>query len=108
MSHRSRRNWILAIAAVVLGAAGAMAYAQADPSALPDPFAAGVTWTKPPGGRAWGQVIGVDIAPDGKSVWIFERCGGTTCVTGTAGSLHGPSRSRHAAPDVREVKQASL
>jgi DNA-binding beta-propeller fold protein YncE len=74
--------WILAIvaAAVVLGVAGGTAYAQADPSALPDPFSLGVSWTKAPGGRAWGQVIGVDIDPDGKSVWIFERCGGTTCV----------------------------
>ena len=80
MHYTVRNIWILAIAAVMFCLARGSAHAQADPSGLPDPFAAGVTWTKPAGGRAWGQVIGVDIDPDGKSVWIFERCGGTTCV----------------------------
>jgi sugar lactone lactonase YvrE len=28
----------------------------------------------------WGQAIGVDIDRDGKSVWIFDRCGAKTCT----------------------------
>lgn len=32
-----------------------------------------------PAGRKMGQVYGVDIDRDGKSVWVFERCGAATC-----------------------------
>jgi DNA-binding beta-propeller fold protein YncE len=28
-----------------------------------------------PEGRSWGSSAGVDIDPDGTSVWVFERCG---------------------------------
>jgi DNA-binding beta-propeller fold protein YncE len=29
--------------------------------------------------RSWGQVIGVEIDSDGKSVWVLDRCGGGMC-----------------------------
>jgi sugar lactone lactonase YvrE len=32
-----------------------------------------------PAGRKMGQVYGLDIDRDGKSLWVFERCGGATC-----------------------------
>src|SRR5258705_1080889 len=32
-----------------------------------------------PAGRKIGQAYGIDIDRDGKSVWVFERCGGATC-----------------------------
>ncbi len=32
-----------------------------------------------PAGRKIGATAGIDIDRDGKSVWIFERCGGATC-----------------------------
>ena len=32
-----------------------------------------------PAGRKIGQIYGIDIDRDGKSVWVFERCGGATC-----------------------------
>src|SRR6266571_4734558 len=32
-----------------------------------------------PAGRKIGQTYGIDIDRDGKSVWVFERCGGMTC-----------------------------
>ena len=32
-----------------------------------------------PAGRKMGQTYGIDIDRDGKSVWVFERCGGMTC-----------------------------
>src|ERR1041385_5225285 len=32
-----------------------------------------------PAGRKIGQVYGVDVDRDGKSVWVFERCGGASC-----------------------------
>jgi DNA-binding beta-propeller fold protein YncE len=32
-----------------------------------------------PAGRKMGQTYGIDIDRDGKSVWVFERCGGSSC-----------------------------
>jgi len=32
-----------------------------------------------PAGRKVGQTYGIDIDRDGKSVWVFERCGAATC-----------------------------
>jgi DNA-binding beta-propeller fold protein YncE len=32
-------------------------------------------WGKLPEGRKWGGISGVDIDRDGKSVWVFDRCG---------------------------------
>ena len=33
-----------------------------------------------PDGRMWGSTAGVDIAPDGKSLWAIDRCGSNGCV----------------------------
>jgi DNA-binding beta-propeller fold protein YncE len=33
-----------------------------------------------PDGRTWGSTAGVDIAPDGKHVWLIDRCGSNGCV----------------------------
>jgi DNA-binding beta-propeller fold protein YncE len=75
---RHRIHWMLGVAMVaVIATSGAPAHAQAsDP---PNPYRAVESWPKLPDGRKWGQTIGVDIDPDGKSIWVFERCGGTTC-----------------------------
>jgi len=32
-----------------------------------------------PAGRPWGSTTAVDIDPDGKTIWIAERCGANTC-----------------------------
>ena len=55
---------------------------QVQPAAVstPNPYRTVENWAKLPGGRTWGQVISVDIAPDGKSIWVVERCGGTSCA----------------------------
>lgn len=37
-------------------------------------------WAKLPPGRSWGGVIGVEIDPDGKSVWVLDRCGLKGCM----------------------------
>jgi sugar lactone lactonase YvrE len=37
------------------------------------------TWGQLPAGRKMGATYGIDIDRDGKSVWVFERCGGATC-----------------------------
>ncbi len=46
----------------------------ADPNAAGNPYRMEEGWAKLPEGRKWGAAIGVDIAPDGRSVWVFDRC----------------------------------
>jgi DNA-binding beta-propeller fold protein YncE len=45
---------------------------------LPNPYKV-ENFGQLPAGRKMGQVYGVDIDRDGKSVWVFERCGAATC-----------------------------
>jgi streptogramin lyase len=75
---RDRIRWMLGVAIVAAVAIpGARANAQAaDP---PNPYRTVEGWAKLPDERKWGQTISVDIDPDGRSIWVFERCGGTTC-----------------------------
>src|SRR5207253_11403810 len=40
-----------------------------------------------PAGRKIGQTYGIDIDRDGKSAWVFERCGGATCERATVAAL---------------------
>jgi secreted PhoX family phosphatase len=62
------------------GLNGASANAQADMNSAPNPYRTVENWAKLPEGRAWGQVISADIDRDGKSIWVVERCGGTSCA----------------------------
>ena len=66
---------LLATAALSLGTAMAE-----DPNSAPNPYQATDNWAQLAQGRVWGQAIGVDIDRDGKSVWIFDRCGAKTCT----------------------------
>src|SRR5271170_7054233 len=59
------------------------AQAPADPNGAPNPYRRDANWLKFPDGRKLGQVTGVDIDPDGKSVWVFGRCVAKTCVGST-------------------------
>jgi DNA-binding beta-propeller fold protein YncE len=85
----SRIRWIGAVvAAAAFGIAGAYAAqvkmtgsAQMEPvNKLPNPYKSVANWAKFPNGRQWGSTAGVDIAPDGKTVWAVDRCGSNTCV----------------------------
>lgn len=42
---------------------------------LPDPG-----FFKLPEGRPFGSTAGITIDPDGRSVWVFDRCGASSCV----------------------------
>ena len=53
------------------------AYGQAS-NDFPNPYKI-ETFGQLPGGRKIGQIYGIDIDRDGKSVWVFERCGAATC-----------------------------
>jgi DNA-binding beta-propeller fold protein YncE len=55
--------------------AGAVYSQTVEPiNSLPNPYA-GAPFGKLPEGRTWGSTAGIDIDPDGKSVWVAERCG---------------------------------
>jgi sugar lactone lactonase YvrE len=44
--------------------------------ALPNPYLANQAWYTMPQGRFLGGASGIDMDRDGKSIWVFERCGG--------------------------------
>ena len=81
MSHLNRIIVALGIASVVVaGISATNVHAQADPNSAPNPYRTVENWAKLPEGRSWGQVISADIDRDGKSIWVVERCGGTSCA----------------------------
>ena len=66
---RASRVFVLAIA---------VSYAQ--PNSQPNPYRTVENWAKLPEGRPWGSTAAVDIDPDGKSIWVAERCGANSCA----------------------------
>lgn len=53
----------------------------------PNPYQMpGDSWGQLPAGRIWGAASGIWTAPDGRSIWVAERCGANQC----AGSPHDP------------------
>ena len=58
-----------------------------DPNGAPNPYRLDTNWLKIPEGRKFGQVTGVDIDPDGKSIWVFERCGVKDCVNSSVNPI---------------------
>ena len=82
MSHviRSRSIEIIAAAALsaLLIAPLACATAQANSYR-----GASESWGELPGGRTWGALSAVFPAPDGRSIWVADRCGQNTCIGDT-------------------------
>ena len=64
-----------------MSAASAPALAQtADPNSAPNPYHMLDHWEQLPSGKTLGAAIGVEIDhSDGKSLWVFDRCGGNDC-----------------------------
>ena len=82
MVRSGRAMWGLSIT-VVVAAASHVASAQANikpVNDLPNPYHTVEGWAKLPDGRAWGSTSAVAIAPDGRGVWVAERCGANACV----------------------------
>jgi DNA-binding beta-propeller fold protein YncE len=75
MSQAIRLGLALGVGAAL--AIGGLAYGQVGGplNALPNPYRSIENWAKMPAGRTWGSTSGVDVDPDGKSVWVAERCG---------------------------------
>ncbi len=86
MGHAFRATVMIAAAAGALsGMAGERLYAQgADPNAAPNPYKMQENWAQLPEGRKFGAAIKVQVDhSDGKSIWVFDRCGATECTNST-------------------------
>jgi len=81
---------VAAIAAVMaISLAGMAADTPAMPSIdLPNPYAAGIRFGELPADHPWGGVIAVTPGIDGKSIWAFERCGGSCLTSDLPAVLH--------------------
>jgi streptogramin lyase len=73
---------LLLAAAVVAALSGgpALAQANAEQNAAPEPYQHEVGWLKAPEGRKMGQSINVDMDRDRNSVWVYDRCGRADCI----------------------------
>jgi sugar lactone lactonase YvrE len=87
MSQPSRAAFAFAAVGVAIALSGerAGARASAKPAdSLPNPYRVVENYFKLPEGRIFGSTPAVDIDRDGRSIWVFERCGrpggGAPCV----------------------------
>src|SRR5215471_2089138 len=76
MSYQARLRLVLGLGFVaVLAIGGAIAETGTPTNSAPNPYRTIDNWAKLPEGRTWGSTSGVDIDPDGTSVWVADRCG---------------------------------
>ncbi len=86
MSHKYRRAGFAAVLALIaLSTARTPAQTNATPAeSLPNPYRVVENYFKLPDGRTFGSTPAIDIDRDGRSIWVFERCGrasgGTPCA----------------------------
>jgi DNA-binding beta-propeller fold protein YncE len=86
MKHTIRLVLLAGIAAGTFTlATGNRVHAQAtDPNAAPNPYKMQEGWAQLPAGRKFGAAIKVQVDhSDGKSIWVFDRCGGNDCGNST-------------------------
>jgi sugar lactone lactonase YvrE len=71
-------TFVGAVVAAVAMSGGSAAAQPANSQA--NPYRTVEGWAKMPDGRTWGATSAVDVAPDGRSIWVGERCGANTCA----------------------------
>ncbi len=70
---------IAVVAAITVSATPTFAQTNPGPNAAPNPYRLDEGWAKQPMGRGFGSTIGLNVDRDGKSMWIYDRCGGDSC-----------------------------
>ena len=75
-----------AISVTQAGAAAAQA-TMAPVNDAPNPYSTVENYFKLPEGRPWGSTSAVDGDPDGKSIWVAERCGQNGCWDRAKGAM---------------------
>ena len=90
MKYAIRAILMMLIAAGAVAMSGKGLYAQgADPNAAPNPYKMLDSWAQLPADRKFGGVIKVQVDhSDGKSIWVFDRCGSNECTNSTLAPLH--------------------
>jgi sugar lactone lactonase YvrE len=86
MRHVTRMAFMVGVAITALWAVSSdRGYGQAaDPNAAPNPYKMQDNWLQLPEGRKLGAAIKVQVDhSDGKSIWVFDRCGGNACDKST-------------------------
>jgi len=78
MRNRDRVKWLCGIAVAAVALSAVPTYAQ-DANSAPNPYRLDEGWAKQPMGRGNGSTIGLNVDRDGKSMWIYDRCGGNNC-----------------------------
>jgi len=81
MTHERRIRVALTAGAMAIALVPRSADIQANgqtADSLPNPYSVVTNHFKLPAGRTMGSTGAVDIDRDGRSVWVFERCGGTS------------------------------
>jgi sugar lactone lactonase YvrE len=63
-------------------------------SAQPEPYHVVDNWIKLPDGRIVGAVSAIDVDHD-DNIWVFERCGGNTCIGSTLNPVLKINHSGH-------------
>jgi sugar lactone lactonase YvrE len=93
MTHKGRIRLTLAasITAIALSSPGTdvQATGQATDS-QPNPYQVVANHFTLPDGRTMGSTAAIDIDRDGRSVWVFERCGGASQALACAASKLAP------------------
>ena len=79
-----------AIAAILSGSPAAAQHQAGPTNDLPNPYQSIEGALKLPGGRAWGSTSAVDVARDGRTVWVAERCAVNSCVADPATGRMSP------------------
>jgi sugar lactone lactonase YvrE len=90
MRHSIRVTSMIGVAATALMmVAGNRGYSQStDPNAAPNPYRMLDSWAQLPADRKFGGVIKAQVDhSDGKSIWVFDRCGSSECTNSTLGPL---------------------
>src|SRR5215813_7026449 len=86
MPWATRRLLMIGLAAGALLASGGdrLQAQNSDPNGAPNPYKVQDNWLQPPAGRKIGQAIKVQVDhSDGKSMWVFDRCGANECTNST-------------------------
>jgi len=82
MSTKNRVKLLcgIALAAIAMSAAPASAQTPgSDPNSAPNAYRPDDAWAKQPMGRGFGMTITMNVDRDGKSMWVFDRCGARSC-----------------------------
>lgn len=82
MPQRVKKNYphcstVLVLILLLVGGAYAQSFSD---DSLPNPYRPPIdNWGQLPEGRKWGAIAGLSLDSKG-NLWVFERCGGNSCV----------------------------